>query len=394
MRKLRVVFLASAAAGMLAAACGDDDNVVRNRPDGGVVDAGPIDAAPDAANPCDITLPPTYDSPGYDTNAAVELGLRNKLDAFLKPMRDAENDFADGGAPAPVTKAQLVTLYTDGNPNIKGITTVFYQPKVDAWFGEYEEAFTAGPFTPTDPPPAKGGTYGKWVMSARAVDLHQAIEKGTYVAGFYNHALGVLSSGPITEATIDRLIAAFGAHPSFPGDPAALQNKDVNSAALAARRSRDPALTGPYVKMKQAAIKAKASIAAGAKCAADRDAAIKTFLSEWERSSYATVIFDFNDIIADKLSPGKFAEALHAYGEGIGLIAGFRTIPQDRRIVTDAQIDKMLSDALSPVTAASEAFKLQTASVQAAAGLQQVMSDIKTIYGFSDAEIASFKKFD
>lgn len=406
MRSLRVLFLtASMTAAFVAAACGDDDNnIVRTRPDGGdaSTEAGGGDAAADGpVSSCGISLPATYDSPSYDTNASVEIGLRMKFDALLKPMKDAENDFADGGTPAvPPTKVQLTGLYTDGTPNVRSITTPFYQAKVDAWIDEYVAALGDGTWTPaggdgpTPPSDTIGGTYGKYVFNGRGVDLRQVIEKGTYIAGFYNHAAGVVAAGTPTEATIDRLVAAFGAHPSFPGDPAAAQNKDINSAAYAARRSKDPNLTGPYPKIKVALIKAKASIAAGAKCDADRDAALKEFFSQWERSNYATVVYYFNKVINTDLPGSKYVDALHAYGECIGFIGGFRTVPQDKRIITDAQIDKMLSDALAPNGGAVGAYRLETNSISAAAGLQQVISDIKAIYGFSDAEIASFKNFN
>lgn len=406
MRTPRVLFLAASMIAVLAAAaaCGDDDNnIVRTRPDGGTSsEGGALDAAPDApTSTCGISLPATYESPSYDTNAAVEIGLRMKFDAFLKPMKDAENDFADGGTPAvPPTKVQLTGLYTDGSPNVRSVTTAFYQAKVDAWIDEYVAAIGDGAWTPaggdgpTPPTDTVGGTYVKWVFSGRGLDLRQVMEKGTYIAGFYNHAAGVVAAGPPTEATIDRLVAAFGAHPSFPGDPAAAQNKDINSASYAARRSKDPNLTGPYPKIKTALIKAKASIAAGAKCDADRDAALKEFFSQWERSNYATVVYYFNKIINTDLPGSKYADAMHSYGECLGFIAGFRTIPQDKRVITDAQIDKMLSDSLAPNGGAVGAYRLETNSISAAAGLQQVISDIKTIYGFSDAEMASFKNFN
>jgi hypothetical protein len=405
MRSIKLAFfVTSAVAAMLAAAaCGDDDdNVVRNRDDAGGVDSSIIaDAAADTApqSSCGIALPTTYVSPGYDSNAVIELTLRTQFDAFLKPMKDAETAFgnvADGGAPpAAITKAQLEPLYTAGTPSIKSISTAFYQGKVDTYLTEYEAAFADNAYAPVDPPVAadKGGLYGKFIFNSRGLDLRQVMEKGTFTAGFYNHAVGVLAAGPITEATIDRLVAAFGAHPTFPGDPAAAQNKDVNSASYAARRSKDPNITGPYQKIKQALIKAKASVAAGAKCDKDRDESIKLFFAEWERSNYATVIFYFNDIIK-KLGGAESSGNMHSYGEVIGFLSGFRTIAQDKRIITDAQIDQLLTTALAPTAGPVEAYKVHTSSGAAGAALQQVISDIKTIYAFTDAEIAAFKNFN
>ena len=378
----------------VVAACGDDDNAVNPKAEAGadVATPPPVDGGGDApVSTCGITIPTTYESPDYATNAAQEIALRSAFDAFLKPMKDAENVFAEAGTPQPITKAQLEALYTAGAPNVKGITTAFYQGRVNGWLTDYEAAFTAGPYVPADPPPASGGVYGKWVFNARGVDLRQAMEKGIYTAGFYNHAVQVLTSGAITEATIDRLVAAFGAHPSFQNNQNAATNKDVNSASYAARRTPKTG-TGPYLTIKAALIKAKASAAAGDKCNKDRDDALKVFFAEWEKTNYATVIFYFSDI-ATKLQGATpdYAAILHGWGEAIGFIAGYRTTPQAQRIITDAQIDALASKSYAPEGQPVEGYKLQTSSLEAIGRLTAAIGDIKTVYAFTDADVQSFK---
>lgn len=400
MRWLRPTFFFGSCVSLLvAAACGDDDNTVRPRLDGGV-DATVGDADVDGGGPlaCGAMIPSTYDSPTYETNAAQELALRKAFDDFLKPFRDNETALTPdaGGTFTPLTKAQLETLYGAGTPSVKSVTTAYYQAKVAAWIAEYEAAAADGTYTPVDPPDTndKGGSYGRWVFNGRGLDLKQAIEKGSYNAAFYNHAVSIITSGTPTVGTVDRLVAAFGAHPSFPNNQNAQQNKDVNAAGYAARRdSKDAANPGPYQKAKKALITAKAAITAGERCNADRDAALKAFLAEWEKSQLATVIYYFNDIIT-KLSGADpdYPAVLHAYGEAVGFIAGFKTIPQERRIVTDAQIDSLLQKSFAADGQPVEAYKLKTNPVAGASQLQQVINDIKAIYGFSDAEVESFKK--
>ncbi|MBL8613250.1 MAG: hypothetical protein JNL38_38270 [Myxococcales bacterium] len=382
---------------VLALACGDDTQVTLPK-DGGAdatlsAETGPTpDAAVDApASTCGIVIPTTYDSPQYDQNAADELALRARFDALTQPMKDIESALADAGAPPALTAAQLRALDIAGTPNLKGVTTASYQAKVDAWFDDYEAGLGAGAYTPADPP-TTGGSYGKYIMNARGVDLRQAIEKGLYVAAFYNHALAAVAAGAPTEATVDKLVAAWGAHPSFQNNQNATQNKDVNSAGYAARRdSKDPLKPGPYQRGKAALIKAKASIAAGAKCNADRDAALKAFFAEWEKATYATVVFYYADIVA-KLSVGSpdYPGILHSWGESLGFVAGFKGLPQDKRIITDAQIDALLAKTYGadPI----QGYKLVTASIEAAGKLTSATADIKAIYGFSDAEMESFKK--
>lgn len=378
---------------LVVAACGDDEATVRPRLDSGLdTETGPLgDGGGDSGSTCGLTLPSTYDSPSFETNAATELGLRKAFDDFLAPMNNVETSLDSDAGVTPVTKAQLVTLYA---PKVKPMTTAYYQAKVDAWLGAYQEALTDGIYTPAEPSAAeKGGNLGKFVFDGQGVDLKSVIEKGTYSAGFYNEALKILSS-QITVGTIDRLVAVFGAHPSFQNNPNAQQNKDVNAAAYAARRdSKDAANPGPYQRIKAALIKARASVEAGPRCDADRDAAIDGFLKEWEKSNYATVIFALNDIIT-KLSVATpdFAAVLHSFGEAIGLIAGFKTLPQEKRIITDAQIDSLLQRVLAADGAPIQAYKLKTSSIEAVSRLQQAIGDIKGVYAFSDSEVEAFKK--
>lgn len=382
----------AAAAVVLALACGnDEDYVVRPR-----LDAGPIDAtASDADTACGVPVPATYDSPAYATNAAVELAARTAFDALVKPMKDVESTLAtDAGAPdAGPTQAQLAALYAAGSPSLRALTTDFFQGKVDAWLQDYEQAVTAGAWSPNDPPPAKGGVYGTFVMTARGIDVRQAVEKGLYNAAFYNHAAKLVAVGPVTEATVDRLVASFGASPAFANDPNAASNADVLAAGYAARRdAKDAASPGPYLRAKRALLVAKAAIAAGDKCNGDRDAALKVFFGQWERSQYASALFYLSDIKARLAkTPLDGPAVLHAHSQAIGFIAGFRTIDPAHRKITDDQIDALLAKAYVPNGAPAEAFKVLTAG-DAAAKLDAVIGDIKAIYAFTDAEMQGFEK--
>ena len=62
----------------------------------------------------------------------------------------------------------------------------------------------------------------------------------------------------------------------------------------------------------------KAATAAGEKCNAERDAAVATFLSEWERTTYATAIYYLNAAALTAIDPQKGSNALHAFGESVG----------------------------------------------------------------------------
>lgn len=326
-------------------------------------------------------------------------------------MSDNEAAIVSGDAGAALTKAQLDTLWAVGTPSVKSVTTTYWRTRIDGWLGGYETASSAGSMdtamaavvTQGQNPPSSGGFYGRYGYDGSMVDLRQAIEKGTYTAGFFNHAAGIVTAGNLTEASIDRLIAAWGAHPSFQnshvgndaGTTAA--NRDINSAGYAARRTPKDGKTGPYVRAKAALIKAKAAIVAGAACNTERDQALKDFFLEWEKATYATVVFYFSDIVTKLASPPLTKDAtawtnlFHAHGESIGFIGGFKSTPQASRKITDAQIGGLLSKALVPEGAAAKIVELKTNTNATVLSLNGVLADIKTIYAFSDEEMTSFK---
>ena len=379
---------AAAAAVAVAAACSDDEGLVRDRTDGSA-----SSSVLDSSSSCGITIPSTYDSPTFETNAAQELALRQQLDAFLAPMVTVETQLAADAGATPVTRAQLDALWSAGSPSVKTTTSAYYQAKIAAWLTAYGTAVTDGAYVADVPDGGdQGGALGGYIFDGYGVDLHQAIEKGSYAAAFYNQAVSLIAIGPITTGTIDRLVASFGASPAFPNNDNAAQNRDVLAAAYAARRdSKDVANPGPYQRIRAALIKAKASVEAGSKCDADRDVALDVFLKQWEIATYASVVFDFNDIIA-KVSASDFPGALHSYGEAVGFISGFKTIAPSRRIITDAQIDNLLQQIYAADGAPVEAYKLKTTPFDAVSRLQAGIGVIKGIYAFTDAQIMSFQQ--
>lgn len=334
-------------------------------------------------------LPGSYDSPSYDTNTVVERDVRTRFKAFLQPMRDAEANLA-----IKPTAAELTALYEAGSPSLRSLSSSYYQTKVDALIAAFAAA-AGNTWTPTAPPSGPGGKYGANIFSADGTDLRQAIEKGLFAAAFYRHALTLLDA-PITESTIDRSIASFGAHASFPGDTAAAQNPDEFSAAYAKRRDkRDPQNPGVYLRFKNAAIQARAAIAAGDGCIAERDQALQAMRGEWERALAATTIYYFNDTIkklsATAPTAADLAAGLHGYGEGVGFIHGFRTLPAQQRIITDAQIDDFLSLVGAPSSGSVTSYRLVTDPASELPKLSLGIQRLATIYGFSAQQVEDFK---
>ena len=390
-RLLLVSSLLVGLGGAVAVACGDDDAIVRERPDGGTTtDSAVIDgeAGTDAALACGVTVPTTFDATSYATNAAVELALKGHLEDIENKMR--EGDRFDGGPPPAAS--DLTALFSAGTPSLRAVSTSNTQTLVDqniAFFGAAVGQTWTPDLAAADGGAATGGRYGNFLFSPVGVDLREATVKGIITGGLYNHALGIVSA-PLTPATPDRLLALFGASPSLANrtDADAGDLADELVAEYASRRDNDNAPTGTYRKIAQALLTLKVSIAAGDKCKSETDAAIATYFAEWEKAELATSIFYLNSAVTNAISGDntKFASALHGYGEALGFIQLWKGIPQEKRKITDAQVDALLAK-----IGADSPYKLITETGTRGIALNGAINDIAIIYGFSAAEVEAFK---
>ncbi|MBL8632557.1 MAG: DUF4856 domain-containing protein [Myxococcales bacterium] len=339
---------------------------------------------------CELSaLPDSYQSDSYDQNTVVEREVRTRFKAMLQPLKDAEASLS-----VKPSQTELMALWNAGNPSLRSLTSSYYAPRVETLFAAFEKA-AGNNWTPTAIPSGTGGKFGSYIFSAQGVDLRQGIEKGMFAAALYNHALSLLSQ-PVSVATLDRLIAIFGAHASFPADTAAMQHPDEFVAAYAKRRDkRDPLNPGPYLKIKQAMIRAQAALQKGSACTGEVSASLQVFRTEWERATFQTVIYYLNDA-SKKLSAAAptaadQSAALHALGEAVGFVHGWRQLPSDRRIITDAQVDELLRLLLSDPGTESTAYKFITSSVDELPKLTLTIQKIATIYGLTAAQVEDSK---
>jgi hypothetical protein len=331
------MFSFALAASMATAGCGDDEGGTARTPDSGVKTDGAAAAGTGGAadtggstdtggtpSACAPKTPGTYSSPSYSTNAAIELQLRTQTAAFLKPMRDAAMDLA-----MKPKAADMKALFDAGTPSLRSLTTSYYASEIDAWLAAFEAA-AGNTWKPAEPPPATGGKYGADIFTPAGIDIRQPIEKGMFAATHYNRALALMN-GAVTDATVDRMIALFGSHPSFPAHEAMPANPDTWTATYVKRRTKQDDTAGIYFKIKNTVIEAQAAAAAGASCDTTLKAALKTLRESWERVLFATVIYYANDARA-KLTKDNATEAdvsggLHGMGEAIGFVHGFVDCP-------------------------------------------------------------------
>lgn len=385
--------LAVAAAVGCFFACGDDDNIVRTRPNA-VADSGLETGAPEGgANvlACGVPIPATYESPAFAVNAKASLDMKAALLALDEKMKSTE-----GSTTAVVTQQDLQALFTSGTPSVRSASTAITQVAIDGYLAAYADA-VGKTWSPADIADAggdagtAGGKYdGTYHVSNVGLDLRTAISKTLLGGAFYNYAL-ILSSGLVTEATVDNILALYGASTKLlnRADPDAGADADMLAAEYAARRdTKDPTRPGPYQSIKRALLSAKAAAAAGEKCKPDLDAALKVFFGQWERAMYISVIFALNTASTNATAvPPKGPDAVRAFGEAIGLIGSLRGIPQDRRKITDAQIDALLAR-----VGASAPHLVVTDTSSRVVAFNGAFNDIGAIYGLTPLDIEEAKK--
>jgi hypothetical protein len=187
----------------------------------------------------------------------------------------------------------------------------------------------------------------------------------------------------VTEATVDRFLAIWGATPKLANST----TDDTLVAALASQRDdKSQAAPGAYRRMKNALLAAKVAAANVDKCKADLDAAVKVFLAEWERTTYASAIYYINDAAAKALTvPPNGPVALDSLGAALGLVQGFKGIATDRRTITDAQIDDIVSTIGTPYLLVAHTSDRVPMMIEA-------IHKIQNVYAFTDADVSAFER--
>jgi hypothetical protein len=337
--------------------------------------------------PGPLEIPDTYDGSAFASNAATELTVTSQLSSLTSAIKE-------GRDPANTVAADdLNTLFTTGTPSLADVTTDYYQTLVEGWFPEIEAA-SGNTYDVDNAPNGEGGVLGGYLLEENGLELEQMVEKGMFGAALYNHAV-TLMSGEITEATSDQLIAIFGANPSFPNSDDGDQhsNPDAFLAKYAARRDPNDG-TGYYTTMRDAFIKLQAAVKAGEDYNPERDEALETIKDTWEKANAATVI-NYLYAAIDKLSGNPdnatIGSALHSYSEGVGFLHGWKSVDQNYRLISDAQIDEILVLMNAPAGQTPSSYLLFQDSFNELAELEDAISELQDVYGFTAAQLESFK---
>ncbi len=339
-----------------------------------------------------LDVPTSYDGTSFVASTTTESAVMAQLSALTTEM-------VKGRQGQSVSRSTLEGLYNGGNPNLASISTDYYADRIKGaggWLDELAKASGGSVYTPGIPQ-GQGGTLGGYLFDENGLELEQLVEKGLYGAALYNHATSLFSS-QMSIADVDRALAVFGATPAFAnsgsGNVAASQ-RDRFLANYGARRDKNDG-TGLYSQIKSAFLKLQAATKAGSNYQTEKEAALEDVQLLWEKINAATIInYCFSTISklsATNPSPSDVGSALHSYSEGVGFLHGWRTIPQDNKRITDAQIDAMLVLMNAPHNGTPTSYKFAIDPANELPKLLQVIDQLKSIYGFSDQEIEDFKK--
>lgn len=339
-----------------------------------------------------LVVPAQYDGSNFAANTSTQSAVRTQLENLTGEAKKGRN------AGTIVSPDALTQLYNSGSPSLKSITTTYYDSRLtgaDGWLAELAKA-SGGTYTPGLPNDAQGGVYGGYLFEENGLELEQMMEKGLFGAAMYNHAV-TLAKGPITSATVDQMVSIFGAHPDFPNtnNSSKAANPDKFLASYAARRDKNDG-NGLYSQIKNGFIKLQAAVKAGDDYKIEQEEALTAIFEVWEKVNAATIINYCHSAIATlsatNPTDAQKASALHAYSEGVGFIHGYRGLSSKYKIITDGQIDEILSLMNAPYNGTPTSYKFVTNPVNELPKLTQVINKLKTIYKFTDQEIEDFKK--
>lgn len=332
-----------------------------------------------------LEIPTTYDGANFDTNAATELDL-------IRRFRNLVAEAQKGRNGAPVSLDSLNYWYAAGTPSVQSLVSDYYAPKVANWHAELAKA-SGNTYTP-GPPVGEGGVFGGYLFDEHGLELEQMVDKGLFGALLYKH-FHDLTQAAVTPATVDRMLAIFGANPSFPNSyQVALHARpDILSANYTARRDRNDG-NGLYTATRDAFIQLQAAVRAGDNYNQERDEAIERIRTNWEKANAATIINYLHTVIsklsATNPSDADQGAALHAYSEAVGFTQGWRTLPN--KIITDQQIDEILLLLNAPENGVPVSYRFVADPLNELPKLTQAIGKLKAIYAFSDQEIADFKR--
>lgn len=330
-----------------------------------------------------LQVPSVYDTTTFSASTVLESNLKadvNGITAVLKSARVSGVRINQGDIASfrDRLRSSLVNDYRQRFDN-------YINEAVKASGGSYD--WTKSPVENGD-----GGVYGAYLFEEHGLELEQLVEKGMFSAALYHQAVQLMDAD-VTATTIDRILSLWGAHPSFPNSDRRTVNPDRLSAAYAARRDKADG-NGFYSTISRELIRAQAAAKAGSSFNAEKADALTKVRRAWEESIMATVI-NYGYSVISKLaaanpSDADRSSAMHAYGEMVGFITGWRGIPQKK--ISDGQIDELLIKLRAPASGDWRCYEFWQQPSSTLTDIESVMNSLQSIYGFSNSQMEDFRQ--
>jgi hypothetical protein len=335
-----------------------------------------------------LEIPTTYTNDNFTTNAQTELGIRTQLETFVAEAKKGRT------AGTVVDYTTLSALFTG---DLQQATTTYYAGRLEG-DGQWIKELTLASGNTYQPgiPTGQGGQYNGYLFDENGLELEQLLDKGLFGAALYNRA-AELMRGEVTVATVDQILALYGAHPDFPNTPTAgkADNPDKFMAGYAARRDKNDG-NGLYSQMETHFLTLRAAVESGKKYNSERDEALANIRLTWEKINSATIINYCHSIISILSATGPTdadkARALHAYSECVGFLHGWLTLPTDDKALSDDEIKQLLQLLNAPADGVPTSYRFVTDPVNTLPQIQQVIQTLQTKFGFTAQEVEDFKK--
>jgi len=337
-----------------------------------------------------LVIPTSYEDFDFAENSKNERSVISQIGGLVAEIEKCQK------VGVTTTFPVLISLYSAGSPTLTSIGTPYFDNKIKSVGGWLDTAAIASgkTYNPLDSN-GMGGVYGAYLFDKNGLDLAELVEKTMFGSVLYKHSTDLLM-GTITSKTADQLVAICGAHPSFPNTTTSKAiNPDAFLAKYAARRDKNDG-TGLYSLLKFNFIKLKTAIAKGEKYNKEKEEAAAAIKINLEKVMAGSVI-NYCKTVQSRLSKTTLtdvdkASALHSLTEAIGFALGLKGIAQDRKKITDVEIDEVLSYFNYSETSKPTTFRFVLNPQAELPQLDLAISKLKFIYGFTDAEINDFSK--
>lgn len=333
-------------------------------------------------DPVDPSTLARYDSTGFQDATLQEYRIRTEFAAMVNLLKTARSS----GIVLSQNQinAALASFKSEVVPGFRDQLSKYALELAEASGGVYADPPPTGPIS-------QGGVFGGYLFNEVGLEMEQMIDKGLYAALFYRYAHQITAREQ-TRETLHQLLAIYGGHPRFSNSDKAVVHPDQFVAGYCARRDQNDG-KGLYSQIQQEFIRAQSAITA--RNATQATASVQRILRLWERSQMATVI-NYTYAVVDGLSASSPSEstraaAMHAYGECVGFLTGWRFVEDTSMTITSRDIDELLQLLRAPVNGPWECYEIWTRPTEKLVNVVAVRKRLQQIYGFTDAEMISFK---